>query len=330
MLRPVAAVAAVLAVAASAVAGAPDYFAEKDKDFGVTAVGPVLVHYFPIKNTSNQTVTMGQPRIQCGCVDVKLHKGQLAPGETTFLAAYMNTAKIPQQQIGTNKSVTVSVPFLTPNYEEVVIKVSTLARPDMVWSTQDGVVFGTVVKGKPTKATMTVTLYNNPRWEVKEVKSSGIYVKADVKEVKRNAGEVAYEITATLDEKCAAGNWMSDLTLTTNAVGIEKMRVPVTVNVVPAISVSPEALKFGALPMGDAKSFDVTVQGLQPFKVLEVKGGDDKVSVTPKTEGARHQHTLKVDVKAAAAGDLTREIQILTDSKDMPTVILPVSYSVKK
>jgi hypothetical protein len=39
---------------------------------------------------------------------------------------------------------------------------------------------------------------------------------------------------------------------------------------------------------------------------------------------------LKVDVKAAAAGDLIREIQILTDSKDMPTVILPVSYSVKK
>lgn len=330
MLRPVTAVAAVVVVAASAVAGAPDYFTEKEKDFGVTAVGPVLVHYFPIKNTSNQTVSMGTPRIQCGCVSVTLMKGQLAPGETTYLAAYMNTAKIPQAQIGTNKSVTVSVPFLTPNYEEVVLKVTTVARPDMVWSTNDGVTFGTVVKGKPTKASMTVTLFNNPKWEVKEVKSSGIFVKAEVKETKRTGGEVAYEITATLDEKCPAGNWMSDLTLTTNAVGIEKMRVPVTVNVVPAISVSPEAVKFGALPMGDAKSFDVTVQGLLPFKVLEVKGGDDSVHVTPKTEGARHQHTLKVDVKAAAVGDLTREIQIVTDSKDMPTVVLPVSYSVKK
>lgn len=333
MLRPVAAVAAVLVAAASAVAAAPDYFTEKEKDFGVTAVGPVLVHYFPIKNTSNQTVSMGTPRIQCGCVSVTLMKGQLAPGETTYLAAYMNTAKIPAQQIGTNKSVTVSVPFLTPNYEEVVLKVTTVARPDMVWSTNDGVTFGTVVKGKPATATMKVTLFNNPKWEVKEAKSSGIYVKAEVKEAKdsnRAAGQVTYEITATVDEKCPAGNWMSDLTLTTNAVGIEKMRVPVTVNVVPAISVSPEAVKFGALPMGDAKTFDVTVQGLQPFKVLEVKGGDDTIHVTPKTDGARHQHTLKVDVKAAAAGDLTREIQIVTDSKDMPTVVLPVSYSVKK
>ena len=95
------------------------------------------------------------------------------------------------------------------------------------------------------------------------MKSSGIYVKADVKEVKRNAGEVAYEITATLDDEVRRpATWMSDLTLTTNAVGIEKMRVPVNGErgARPINGLARRLVKFGALPMGDAKSFDVTVQ----------------------------------------------------------------------
>jgi Protein of unknown function (DUF1573) len=328
MARFLAAVMAVAALACGSFAAAPDYFTEKEKDFGVTAVGPVLIHYFSIKNTSNQTVTMGTPRIQCGCVSVTLMKGQLAAGETTYLVAYMNTAKIPANQIGTNKSVNVSVPFLTPTFEEVNLKVSALARPDMVWSANDGVSFGTVTRGKASKASMKVTLFGNPKWEISGIKSSGIYIKPEVKVVARTNSEVTYEVIGTLDEKCPMGNWMSDLTVETNAPGIKAMRIPVTVNVVSAISVSPESVKLGALATGDSKTMDVMVNGLQPFKVLEVKGGDDTVSVRPMTEGARHQHTLKVDIKST--GDLKREIQILTDSKDMPTVVLPVTYTVKK
>jgi hypothetical protein len=123
---------------------------------------------------------------------------------------------------------------------------------------------------------------------------------------------------------------MSDLILSTNATGIEKMRIPVTVNVEAAIAVKPGAGDLGAVAVGVPKSVDVTISGKEPFKVLEVKGGDAAVSVTPKTDGARLSHTLKVDLKAAAAGGLTREITIVTDSKDQPTIILPVSATVTK
>nr|MCU0705336.1 hypothetical protein [Fimbriiglobus sp.] len=68
----------------------------------------------------------------------------------------------------------------------------------------------------------------------------------------------------------------------------------------------------------------------EPFKVLEVTGADGGVSVTTKTEGARLQHTLKVDVKAGAAGSLKKDVKIKTDNKDQPEVILPVSAVVTK
>lgn len=333
MSRFTLALVAAVALVGTAVAAPPsaaDYFAEKEKDFGVTAVGPVLVHYFPIKNTSKVKVTMGTPRIQCGCVSVTLLKGTLEAGETTHLVAYMHTAKIPQGQIGTNKSVTVSVPFSSPTLEEVVLTVKCLARPDMVWSTQDGVAFGTVTRGKAATASMKVTLFNNPRWAISELKSSGAYVTAEAKQTSKTATEVTYEVTCTLKDDCPAGNWMSDLTLSTNAPGIETMRIPVTVNVEAAIAVKPGAGDLGAVAVGVPKSVDVTLSGKEPFQVLEVMGGDAALSVTTKTDGARLTHTLKVDLKADAAGALTRKITIKTDNKEQPEVIIPVNATVTK
>jgi hypothetical protein len=344
MPRPLLALSVAVVVAAAAAAqpvivsgtpqpaatGAATYFTDKEKDFGVTAFGPVLVHYFPIKNTTKQKVTMGTPRIQCGCVNVTLMQPTLDPGETTYLVAYMNTAKIPGTQLNATKSVTVSVPFTSPTFEEVVLTVKCLARTDMVWSTSDGVSFGTVTKGKTATAGMEVTLYNQPGWEVKGVTSHGAYVKATAKQTKKAVNAVTYEITCTLDDKCPAGSWMSDLTVETNAPGIEKMRVPVTVTVEPKIAVKPGVADVGAVAVGKSASVEVTLNGKEAFKVLEVKGADAAVSVKATTDGARLSHTLKVDVKGEAAGGLAREIKIVTDNKDQPEVILPVSATVTK
>ncbi len=310
--------------------GVAAYFSETEKDFGVTAMGPSLVHYFAITNTSKQKVTMGVPRIQCGCVAAQLLKGELAPGETTYLVAHMNTPKIPTTQLNGPKSVTVSVPFTSPTFEEVVVTVKCVCRTDLLWSTSDGVSFGTVAKGKGATTKMEVTLFNHPSWEVKEITSSGAYVKAEAKVAKKTSSAVTYEITCTLDGKCPAGSWMSDLTVTTNAPGIEKMRVPVTVSVEQKIAATPGVADLGAVAVGGAKSLDVTLTGKEAFKVLEVKGGDATVSVKATTDGSKMQHTLKVDLKADAAGAFKRDITIKTDSKDQPEVILPVSATVTK
>jgi len=322
-------VAAAVPVFAAPPTSAADYFSEKEKDFGVTAVGPALVHYFAITNSSKQAVEMGTPRIQCGCVSVTLLKGTLEPGETTYLVATMNTTKIPVHQINTFKSVAVTVPFSKPNLEEVTVLVKCFARNDMSWNA-DAVAFGSVTKGKAATASLKVTLFNQPKWEITEVKSNGAFVKAEAKLASRTETATTYDINCTLDTKCPAGNWMSELVVSTNATGIEKMRVPVTVNVVEFIAPKPGTVEFGTLPMGGAKSMDVTLSGKQAFKIVEVKGGDAVVTATPKTTGSLKEHTLKLDVKADTAGDLARQIIIVTDSKEQPEVIVPVSGAVKK
>ena len=317
-------------LATTAQAGAPDYFSETSKDFSTTSIGPVLAHYFTIKNTTNETINLGTPRIGCGCVSATLLKSQLPAGESTYIVAYMDTKKIPTHQRNTFKSVTVTVPFMNPVQEEVVLKVSCVAREDLFFS-PDSLNFGTVQKSVGGKATMKVTLFNQPNWDIKEVKSNGKFVKVEAKSAVRANGEVSFEISATLDADCPKGNWMTEVFLTTNAVGIERIRIPVTVNVQESIAVSPAEVTFGNVPSSAKPSTQqLMLTGETPFKILEVKVPEGAVTVTQVTDGTRAAHVLKVNMAADTEGEVKRTIEIVTDSKTQPKLIVNVSAIVKK
>ena len=68
----------VLGFSGFALAGPAEMFEEKEKDFGVSPKGTVLVHYFRFTNNTKNTVTLGQPRVSCGCVTPALSKNQQA------------------------------------------------------------------------------------------------------------------------------------------------------------------------------------------------------------------------------------------------------------
>src|SRR6476619_6419490 len=103
MTRFVLGIVLVLATGPLALAGPDDLFVEKEKDFGVSPKGTVLIHYFRFTNNTKQTITLGQPRVSCGCVTPALTKNQVAPGETAAVIAYMDTRRIPNA--GVTKTV---------------------------------------------------------------------------------------------------------------------------------------------------------------------------------------------------------------------------------
>jgi hypothetical protein len=96
------------------------------------------------------------------------------------------------------------------------------------------------------------------------------------------------------------------------------------------ISSSPSTLKIGQLPVGGNQALELTLTGVEPFKVLKVNGGDDIIQVVHTTEGAKHEHKLQVTVQPNKEGELTRELEVLTDNKDVPKVIVPLTGTVKK
>ena len=128
------------------------------------------------------------------------------PGKTTAVVAYMDTRRIPTP--GTLKSVIVYVPFPRPSMEEVVLRVQTVARDDLVCP-PDTIALGTLRKGQGGKAATRVTFSSDPNWQVTDSRPApAASSRPSTSSVSRDGGQVTYEITATLDPACPVGNWV--------------------------------------------------------------------------------------------------------------------------
>lgn len=318
---------AFVALSNAALAGPADLFEAKEKDFGVSPKGTMLVHYFRFTNTTNETLTLGQPRVSCGCVTPALTSNRVAPGETAAVIAYMDTRRI--QYAGVTKTVLVYVPFTGPQFTEVALRVTTVTRDDLMMS-PDTLAFGTVTKGKGATLTTKVTFTSDPNWTVKKVTSSGAFVTPEVKLAARNGTTVTYDVTATLEKDCPVGNWTSDIYLETSNAAVAKLRIPVSVIVTPAVAATPNAVSFGNLKMGNGSEQKVTLKAGAPFKILEVKGAGDDFTVKVDSDVAQASHTVTITANPKAAGGLNRTLEIVTDNKEQPKVLVPVTAKVEK
>jgi len=326
MNRALLSLAGVLTTAVSAWAGSPgDLFSEKEMDFGTSPKGTVLVHYFRFTNTTNQTMTLGTPRVSCGCTSAAVSKNSVAPGETAAVIAYMDTRRIPTANV--TKSVLVYVPFMSPIQQEVTLRVTTVARDDLMMS-PDSLALGNIARGQTGKVSTKVTFMSDPNWQITEATSTGAYIKADFKEESRSGSLVTYDVTATLDKECPAGNWCSDIYLKTSNSAVAKLRIPVTVNVVISVSVTPESAAFGNLPMGTSTEKKLTLQSGTPFRILDVKGVDEQLKVVIEKTDASPVHTIILAANPKELGGFKRTVEIITDNKEQPKIIIPVTAKV--
>jgi hypothetical protein len=327
MTRSLWAVLGVFVFSGAAAAGPDELFTEKVKDFGVAPRGPVLVHYFRFTNTTKDTLTLGQPRVSCGCTSASLSQNTVRPGETAAVIAHMDTRRI--QYANVTKAVTVYVPFFSPTHQEVSLKVQTICRDDLMMS-PDTIAFGTVTKGKGATASTRVTFTSDPNWEIKSSTSNGGYVDVEHKLESRNGSTVTYLVTAKLDKDCPVGNWTADLALTTSNSAVAKLRVPVTVIVSSPVAASPEAVQLGTVSLGNEKETRVTLQSGTPFKILDVKGADDQLGVKVESQEAKAIHVITLSAKPNLQGGFTRNVEITTDNKEQPKVVIPVAAKVVK
>jgi hypothetical protein len=325
MNRLLFAVVGLFATTASAWAGPGDLFTEKVADFGTTPKGTVLVHYFRFTNNTNQTLTLGNPRVSCGCTSATVSKTTVAPGESAAVIAYMDTRRIPTPNV--TKAVLVYVPFLAPTQEEVTLKVQTVTREDLMMS-PDVLALGNVRAGTGAKMSTKVTFLSDPNWTITEASSTGAYVKTEFKQDSRNGNFVTYEVTATLDKDCPVGSWVSDINLKTSNAAVAKLRIPVSVNVTSAVAISPETAQFGNVPLGVETEKKITLQSGTPFKILEIKGADEQLKVVVDKTDASETHTLVLAANPKTVGGFARMVEIMTDNKDQPKLIIPVTAKV--
>jgi len=100
------------------------------------------------------------------------------------------------------------------------------------------------------------------------------------------------------------------------------------VNIVAHVAAKPEIVSFGDVRMGSSREQHVMIQSNSPFKILEVKGGDDQVAVKIDKDAAQASHTVTITMNPKAKGGVSRMVEIVTDNKEQPLVIVPVTAKV--
>jgi hypothetical protein len=301
----------VVAGSAGAATWADGLFDELSKDFGSVPRGPAQKHNFRLVNKTKQAVNISNVKVSCGCLTAYASpKTYLQPGEETTIITSMDTTRFTGA-----KSVTVTVTFDRPNFEEVRLWVQANSRNDFM-VTPDTFGLGQVKRGTTPTATVRVTFYGNSSARIESAKGESNYVQPVIKEVHRlDTGEVAYDVTAKLRADTPVGKWYTDVWVKTNILTMPQVRVPLTVEVESPLTISPPVLALGSLKKENEEVRRIIVRGAQPFTIKEIKGTDGVVEVKPASKEAREVHVLSVKTRPGKAGAIDRTLRVITDLK---------------
>jgi hypothetical protein len=318
MARSPLALLAVVLLQAPLFAGAESFFEERIKDFGNVPRGPMLTHYFRLTNNTNQTWTISGTRVSCGCTSSQALSNIIPPGQSTAILAQMDTRRF----VG-SKVVTIYVSFAAPQFQEVTLQVQAYGRDDFS-ITPDTMGFATVRKGSEPRASVQLTFLTDPNWKVMNPTCESHFVKPSVQEIRRNGSEVVYEVAATLRKDLPIGKWFTDVWVQTSSPSMPRIRIPLTVEVQPAITISPASVQFSEVATGKKAEQKIMIRGEKPFSILAIEGTDTTLKVESKLNEPKPIHVLVVTLESRDTGVVNKTLKIKTDSGE-PEVSISVT-----
>jgi len=316
-------VGACLVAPLGAADGLGSLFDRQSHDFGNVPIGPMLRTSFTVKNTTNQNLRIVSARVSCGCVTPYVTQGEVvAPGKSTTVHATMDTRRF----VGA-KQVTIYVLFDQPHLEEVPIVVTAYGRNDINLSS-DTLAFGKVRRGAVGESSTTISFMGGN--QITEAACDSSYVKLAIAKPTQTASGLSYTITAKMSPDTPVGNWFTDVWVKLDQGGSSRIRIPLTVEVEPMLMVTPGAVVFDGGEVGKPIKKPIVIKGAQPFKIVDVKGGDGVFSASAANGEARPVHIVNVTFTPGKEGEVIKNLKIITDLKDEGQLDLKVTGTAKK
>lgn len=292
---------------ASASTWADSLFDELSRDFGTVPKGPMLTHPFRLVNKTKQTIHISNVRVSCGCTTARALQSELAPGQETVILAQMDT-----RRFSNTKAVTIFVTFDQPHFDEVRLWVQANSRED-ISILPEAFAFGRIKRGTAPTTTAIMTFSGNNNWQITAASCDSNYIQTSFQLQKRENGEVIYKLSATLRADAPAGKWFTDVWIQTNNPASPRIRVPLTVEIEAALTVTPTTVSLGEVKAGKAAERKVIVRGVRPFRIIGVQGTDKELTVRDSTHESKMVHVLTVTLQTQQTGEVVRVLRVQTD-----------------
>jgi hypothetical protein len=130
-------------------------------------------------------------------------------------------------------------------------------------------------------------------------------------------------LSATIRPDIPVGKWYTDVWVKTDQ-GSTKIRLPLTVEVEPSLSASPAVVNFDATAPNQKVTKSVVVKGAEPFRILEVKGGEGVFEAINVDKDNKAVHVVTIAFTPGKEGEVMRTLKILTDMKEENAVEVKV------
>ncbi len=310
MLRYI--VVLVLGLSASSMAMAAPWadalFDQLSKEFGTVPRGPVITHPFHITNKLNVPVRIEGVRVSCGCVTARALTNHIPPGKTSAIVAQMDTSRFLH-----SRTVTIYVTLSAGRQmAEVRLWVRANSRED-VGVYPDTLAFGRIKRGASPKKTATISLYGRSDYQILRCFADSNYVHVECRPSGQNNHGIQYQLSARLRSDTPPGRWYTDIWVTTNNPSMPRLRVPLTVEIESALSVSPSTVLKGRVKAGTEAVRKIIVRVVVPFRIKRVLGTDKQLQVYSNTANKKSVHVLTVTLRPHESGQLDRQLFIETD-----------------
>jgi hypothetical protein len=287
------------------------------RDFGNVPRGAQLFHRFSITNIYAVRMEVTGLASGCGCVTAVASKRVLEPRETAHIDVSMDARRFTGP-----KTVVVRVTVGPEYVSSAELKVAATSRADVVFN-PDAVNFGTVARGQAPAQAIDVEYAGPLAWQITEVVvAKDQPLEASQKELYRRQGQVGYRLQVALKPDAPTGSFKQVIYLKTNDPASPLLPVLVEGAVQSALTVSPDKLALGTVKAGEELTRRVVVRGSQPFRVVEVEGLGDGISLGAELSAADAPvQTVTFKCKPAQPGEFRRELRIKTSLPDGPVVL---------
>lgn len=258
-------------------------YQETVHDFGQVPQGEKLTYNFKVLNQGNIDLVIRKVNAACGCTAAVAEKAQIPPGEGTFIRVTFDTAGF----VG-DKTKTIRVYTNDPRNSSQVLEVRARVQTEFV-AEPSKIMLAEVMKGESAQAQLKILNVLGTGKHISSVVTKSPYFSAVLDKGNQT-------ILIRSNPEAPVGKHRSVLTIKTTSSTQELIHVPLFLEVVGNVRLSPEIVQFGVIRAGQG---EIT---------KTVKVGSRKAGSYPKVA------TIHTDIKNLSVYDLenpqTKETEI--------------------
>lgn len=279
-----------------------------EHDFGKVERGNRLTHSFVMTNQTGSEVRIRRVSVSCSCTQAYATNTRILPGQSATIEAVMDTSGFQG-----SKSVTITVAFDRPRRAEARLRVSAISLGSAATGGNNDIDFGVVPEGAGAERRMHLDYTGNASWQITGLDFGSPHLKAEAREISRDAAKVRYELRVVIANSAPAGAFEDRIRIHTNDPRTSEMLVVAKALIEPKVAVSPDTLRFGDLVSGQKLTKTLILKASKPFRILRAENTFGMFEIRAAAEAKTTQLVMITLTVPADHNQLPEHLDLVTD-----------------